>query len=230
MFIREETTNTGEVIRYLYADTGKKILIGTDILVDKLAMGKYSKLEDFTEVDDATYEPPVEEPSETVDPLATLKKNQILLSKKNLAKYLEEHPLLSTCKYEEGKYYNITEEKQNQLTSTLASYMSDILPQLVIGMSTAQVTITSMEQFLLTLNNLPQTITWNDTGGICETYSYKELYTLKCEIMETVKPLVSLQQTMEVKINECNTQEEVLNINVEYTQEVINKWLTEHSI
>lgn len=83
----------------------------------KDALGKYSKPEDFTEVDDATYEPPEEKPSETEDPLATLKKNQILLSKKNLAKYLEEHPLFSTCKYEEGRYYNVTAEKQQQLTS-----------------------------------------------------------------------------------------------------------------
>lgn len=210
-----------------------KILLLDNERINRIILGINSNVSQFTnliEVDDSSYIPPQEDPSETKDPLATLKKNQILLSKKNLAKYLEEHPLLSTCKYKEGKYYNITEEKQNQLTSTLASYMSDILPQLVIGMSTSQVTITSMEQFLLTLDNLPQMITWNDTGGVCETYSYKELYTLKCEIMDTVKPLVSLQQTMEVKINECNTQEEVLDINVEYTQEVVNKWLTEHSI
>lgn len=224
-----EYRNEKTGIRYFYADEGKKILIG-DSLVDKVAVNFWTKLEDFTEVDDATYEPPEEKPSETVDPLATLKKNQIALSKKNLAKYLEEHPLLSTCKYKEGRYYNVTAEKQNQLTSTLASYMSDILPHLVIGMSTAQVTITSMEQFLLTLDNLPQTITWNDTGGICETYSYKELYTLKCEIMETVKPLVSLQQTMEVTINECSNQEDVLNVNVEYTDEQVKKWLETHTL
>lgn len=214
----------------VYADIGKILLHHNEKVENYVFVPKNYDFSNFTEVDDATYVPPVEEPSETVDPLATLKKNQILLSKKNLAKYLEEHPLLSTCKYEEGKYYNITEEKQNQLTSTLASYMSDILPQLVIGMSTAQVTITSMEQFLLTLDNLPQTITWNDTGGICETYSYKELYTLKCEIMETVKPLVSLQQTMEVTINERVTQEEVLNVNVEYTDEQVKKWLETHTL
>lgn len=214
----------------VYADTGKILLHHNEKVENYVFVPKNYDFSNFTEVDDATYAPPVEEPSETIDPLATLKKNQILLSKKNLAKYLEEHPLLSTCKYEEGKYYNITEEKQNQLTSTLASYMSDILPQLVIGMSTAQVTITSMEQFLLTLDNLPQTITWNDTGGICETYSYKELYTLKCEIMETVKPLVSLQQTMEVTINDCVTQEEVLNVNVEYTDEQVKKWLETHTL
>lgn len=210
-----------------------KILLLDNERISRIILGINSDISQFTnliEIDDSSYVPPQEDPSETEDPLATLKKNQILLSKKNLAKYLEEHPLLSTCKYEEGRYYNITEEKQNQLTSTLTSYMSDILPQLVIGMSTAQVTITSMEQFLLTLDNLPQTITWNDTGGICETYSYKELYTLKCEIMETVKPLISLQQTIEVKIKESETQEDVLSIDVNYTSETIEKWLTYHEI
>lgn len=206
MFIREETTSTGNIIRYLYADTGKKILIGTDILVDKVAMGKYSKPEDFTEVDDATYIPPIEEPSKTPDPLATLKKNQILLSKKNLAKYLEEHPLLSTCKYEEGRYYNVTAEKQQQLTSKVL--MATMYAQ--IGM--------------------PYNLTWNDTGDICESWELSQLQQLSMEIDAYVTPLVSLQQTMEVKINECSTQEEVLNVNVEYTQEVVNKWLTEHSI
>lgn len=217
-------------LRYLVPEEGKKLILNGVVLEGEVILGVNDTGEDFTEVDDADYVPPEEIPEETVDPLATLKKNQILLSKRNLAKYLEEHPILSTCKYEEGRYYNITEEKQNQLTSTLASYMSDILPQLVIGMSTAQVIITSMEQFLLTLDNLPQTITWNDTGGICEIYSYKELYTLKCEIMETVRPLVSLQQTMEVKINECVTQEEVLAINVEYTDEQVKRWLETHSL
>lgn len=215
-------------LRYLVPEIGKKLMLNGVVLESEVILGKNDNGEDFTEVDDATYEPPVEEPSETVDPLATLKKNQIALSKKNLKTYLEEHPILSTCKYAEGKYYNVTEEKQNQLTSTLASYMSDILPILVIGMSTSQVNITSMEQFLLTLDNLPNTITWNDTGGVCETYSYRELYTLKCEIMETVKPLVSLQQTMEVAIQNCTTQEEVLNVNVEYTEETITKWLSQH--
>lgn len=214
----------------VFADAGKILLHKNEKVEDYIFVPKNYDFSNFTEIDDANYVPPEEIPEDTIDPLATLKKNQILLSKKNLAKYLEEHPILSTCKYEEGRYYNITEEKQNQLTSTLASYMSDILPQLVIGMSTSQIIITSMEQFLLTLDNLPQTITWNDTGDVCEIYSYKELYTLKCEIMETVRPLVSLQQTMEVKINECVTQEEVLAINVEYTDEQVKKWLETHSL
>lgn len=206
MFIREETTSTGDVIKYLYADTGKKILIGTDILVDKVAMGKYSKIEDFTEVDDATYEPPVEDPSETIDPLATLKKNQIALSKKNLANYLAENPLLSKCKYEEGRYYNVTAEKQQQLTSKVL--MATMYAQ--IGM--------------------PYNLTWNDTGDICESWELSQLQRLSMEIDAYVTPLVSLQQTMEVAINECTITENVLKVNVEYTDEQVKKWLETHTL
>lgn len=206
MFIREETTSTGDVIRYLFADTGKKILIGTDILVDKVALGKYSKPEDFTEVDDATYVPPVEEPSETPDPLVTLKKNQIALSKKNLANYLAENPLLSKCKYEEGRYYNVTAEKQQQLTSKVL--MATMYAQ----------------------TGMPYNLTWNDTGGICESWELPQLQQLSMEIDAYVTPLVSLQQTMEVTINECVTQEEVLNVNVEYTKEQVKKWLETHTL
>lgn len=206
MFIREETTSTGDVIRYLFADTGKKILIGTDILVDKVALGKYSKPEDFTEVDDATYVPPVEEPSETPDPLVTLKKNQIALSKKNLANYLAENPLLSKCKYEEGRYYNVTAEKQQQLTSKVL--MATMYAQ--IGM--------------------PYNLTWNDTGDVCESWELSQLQRLSMEIDAYVTPLVSLQQTMEVAINECDITENVLKVNVEYTDEQVKKWLETHTL
>lgn len=200
-----EKTKFGD-IRYCVADTGKKILIGTDILVDKVAMGKYSKIEDFTEVDDAYYVPPEEIPEETIDPLATLKKNQIALSKNNLAKYLEEHPLFSTCKYEEGRYYNVTAEKQQQLTSKVLM---------------AEMYVRAGKSYNLT---------WNDTGDICESWELLQLQQLSMEIDAYVTPLVSLQQTMEVTINECVTQEEVLQVNVEYTDEQVKKWLETHSL
>lgn len=226
MYIYEEETKFG-TIRYACADQGKKILIGEDILVDKVVMSKYATLEDFTEINDADYIPPEEIPEETIDPLETLKKNQIKLSKNNLANYLQDNPILSKCKYEEGKYYNITKEKQDQLTSTLASYIADVLPTIVVGMSTAQVQITSVEEFLLTMDNLPVTLTWNDTGGICEPYTYSQLYQLKCEIFNTVKPLVSVQQHMEVDIKNCTTQEDVLAVDINFTEENINRYLGE---
>lgn len=192
-------------IRKLVAEVGKVILLNGETY-DYIFIPPTKSIEDFTEVDDATYEPPKEEPSETLDPLATLKKNQILLSKKNLAKYLEEHPLLSTCKYEEGRYYNVTAEKQQQLTSKVL-------------MATMYVQI-----------GMPYNLTWNDTGDVCESWELSQLQRLSMEIDAYVTPLVSLQQTMEVTINDCVTQEEVLAVNVKYTDEQVKKWLETHTL
>lgn len=190
----------------VFADAGKILLHKNTKIEDYIFVPKNYDFSNFTEVDDADYVPPEEIPEETVDPLATLKKNQILLSKRNLAKYLEEHPILSTCKYEEGRYYNVTAEKQQQLTSKVL--MATMYSQ--IGM--------------------PYNLTWNDTGDICESWELPQLQRLSMEIDAYVTPLVSLQQTMEVTINECVTQEEVLNVNVEYTDEQVKKWLETHSL
>lgn len=200
MYIYKEQTDLGE-IQYACADKGKKILICDDILVDKVAMGKYSKLEDFTEVDDASYIPPEEIPDDSPDPLETLKKNQIKLSKNNLSKYLEEHPLFSKCKYEEGRYYNVTSEKQQQLTS-----------KVLMATMYAQA-------------GIPYKLTWNDTGDICEEWELTQLQQLSMEIDNYVTPLVSVQQHIEVDIKDCTTQDEVLQVNVEFTEENINKYM-----
>lgn len=200
----------------IVADDGKRLLINNS-LHDKIIVALNSR-PNIQEIEVPNY-------IGNASTLDEIKEVMILKSKSNLAQYLEDNPLLSKCKYGDGRYYNITKEKQDQLTSTLASYMSDILPQLVIGMSTAQVTIDSVEQFILTLDNLPQTITWNDMGGVCEVYSYQELYQLKCEIFATVKPLVSIQQTMEVEIKNAESIEDVLKINIDYSTENIEKYL-----
>lgn len=197
-------------------DEGKKLLIN-DSLHNKIIVALNSR-PNIQEIEVPSY-------IGSASTLEEIKETMILQTKLNLAQYLQDNPLFSKCKYEDGRYYTITKEKQDQLTSTLASYMSDILPQIVIGMSTSKVTIETVEQFILTLDNLPQTITWNDEGGICEIYSYKELYQLKCEIFATVKPLVSMQQTMEVKIKETETIEDVLKINIDYSKENIEKYL-----
>ena len=77
---------------------------------------------------------------------------------------------------------------------------------------------------------VPYELTWNDCGEVCETWSFEELFQLSMEIDAYVTPLVSLQQTMEVTINECITQEEVLAINVEYTDEQVKRWLETHNL
>lgn len=202
MYIYEEETKFG-TIRYACADQGKKILIGTDIMVDKVAMSKYATLEDFTEIDDADYIPPEEIPEETVDPLETLKKNQIKLSKNNLANYLQDNPILSTVKYPEGRYYNVTAEKQQQLTS-----------KVLMATMYAQI-------------GVPYDLTWNDTGDICEQWDLQELQQLSMQIDAYVTPLVSVQQHMEVDIRNCITQEDVLAVDINFTEENINRYLGE---
>lgn len=197
-------------------DEGKRLLIN-DTLHDKLIVGLNNKPQ-VKEIQVPSY-------LDACSSLEEIKQVMINQSKLNLAQYLEDNPLKSSCKYPEGRYYRITKEKQDQLTSTLASYMADILPQLVIGMSTNQISIENVEQFILTLDNLPQTLTWNDSGNPCEVYTYQELYQLKCEIMETVKPLVSIQQNMEVKIQESESIEDVLKIDISYSQENLTKYL-----
>jgi hypothetical protein len=193
-------------LRYLVPEEGKKLVLNGVVLESEVILGINDNGEDFTEVDDATYVPPVEEPSETPDPLVTLKKNQIALSKKNLANYLAENPLFSKCKYEEGRYYNVTAEKQQQLTSKVL--MATMYAQ----------------------TGMPYNLTWNDTGDICESWELSQLQQLSMEIDAYVTPLVSLQQTMEVTINDCVTQEEVLSVNVEYTDEQVKKWLETHTL
>lgn len=204
MYVKEEITSTGDKITYIYADVGKKILVSDDILVDKVALGIYSKPEDFTEIDDADYVPPEEIPEDTTDPLETLKKNQIKLSKNNLAKYLEEHPLFSTVKYEEGRYYNVTSEKQQQLTSKILMYQG----------------YASM--------GLPYTLTWNDTGDVCEEWTFAELFTLSTQIDAYVTPLVKLQQTLEVAIKNATTQEDVLAVNIDFEEVVTDEIWQSH--
>lgn len=185
--------------RYLVADVGKKILIN-DMLVNELALGKYAKVEDFVEVDDATYIPP-EIPAEEEKPLTELQENQIKLSKLNLSAYLETHPLFSTVKYEEGRYYNVTSEKQQQMTSKM------MLNEMYKG------------------QGIPYELTWNDTGNICEPWTEVELATLSMQVDAYVTPLIKMQQTIEVEIKNATTQEEVLQIDVTYSDENIQKYI-----
>ena len=120
--------------------------------------------------------------------LDTLKDKCILETKLNLSKFLEENPLLSYVKHKEGRFYRVTQEKQQQLTSTLLMYS---------GYQQAGI------EFPLT---------WNDTGSVCEEWTYDQLFLLAAEMNGYVKPLVTLQQETEVAIKNAKTKEEILSI------------------
>lgn len=116
--------------------------------------------------------------------LATAKAERIAQSKADLAAYLESHPLTWP---EGGEQYSITQEKQNQLTSTLAAAQIDGEP--------------------------PE---WNTTGGQCREWDVTELSALAVAIKNRVKALVKYQQAQEIAMNAAATLDELEAITVDY--------------
>ena len=123
------------------------------------------------------------------DSLSILKNKKIAESKNILKEYLSSHPLFSKAKYEDGRYYTVTEEKQRQLTSKVAMY-----------------NIYNQQNLSYPL------LKWNDTGDECEEWTIQQLSQLAMEIDAYVTPLVSKQQSYEIDIKKCNTEEEVKKI------------------
>lgn len=114
-----------------------------------------------------------------------LKNEKIVESKTLLAEYLSSHPLFSKAKYEEGRYYTVTEEKQRQLTSKMAMY-----------------NIYSQQSLSYSL------LKWNDVGNICEDWTVEELTKLAMEIDAYVTPLVEKQQAYEKMVQKVSNIEE----------------------
>ena len=128
------------------------------------------------------------------------KNDKILQSKINLANYLENNPLFSRCKYEDGRYYNVTLEKQNLLLANISTYQMSLQA------------------------GIPCPLTWNDTGNECEIWTFEELFRLSLEIREYVHPLTSMQQHMESNIKSCVTKKELDNVNIEFNEKNINEY------
>ena len=183
-------------LRILTPEVGYKLYcIPTNSYITKAYLGVNDSIDNYKEI---AIELLGEQQPETLE---TMKEKRIKLSKDNLAKYLEENPLLSTVKHEEGRYYNVTMEKQNLLLSNISTYqMSSQL-------------------------GIPCSLTWNDTGEECELWTIEQLIQLSMEIRSYVAPLVSLQQYMEVNIKKCETNEELINVNVDFTEEAINEFM-----
>lgn len=188
--------------RYLYASEGKILVVNNQKVFKMLIPnGKEYSDYDFIEIDDADYVPPEVNIEDPEDILSTIRQNQIALSKLNLSAYLEANPLFSTVKYEDGRYYTVTTEKQQQLTSKILMYQG----YQAMGMG--------------------YELTWNDSGNVCEPWTFEELFRLSCEIDIYVTPLVKMQQSIEVLIKNAETQEEVLDIDVSYSEENIEKYI-----
>lgn len=118
------------------------------------------------------------------------KPNMVLKTKQDLQIFLSKNPLLWT----DGKYYSVTQEKQNLLTSNIATYQIEVQ------------------------TNPEAIITWNATGEECVQWDIQQLCALAVAIKDYVKPMVTYQQGLEIQINNCQSLEELNSIEINYDQ------------
>ena len=131
-------------------------------------------------------------PKEIPVDLDSIKEQKITRSKTDLQTYLAEHPL----QWIDGKYYTITAEKQQQLTSKLLS-------------------ATFAQQ-----SGTPYDLKWNDTEQVCESWTLENLTALAFAIDARVTALVTYQQEKERLIRDAETLEELESIVVNYDEVV----------
>ena len=169
---------------------------------------RYRYISTYEEIDGKLYETRVLDDSEEL--LDDLKARRIAQTREDLARYLEENPLVSTCKGGIEKKYTVTLEKQNQLTSTVADFLSNALPIILAG--------TPIEQI-----DLP--IYWNAQGDICEKWTYAEIFQLKNEMMSYVRPIVEYQRYLEKTIMEQEAQDKIYELDCYFTRDKIDKFI-----
>ena len=162
----------------------------------KAYLGKNDNISFYEEVIDENYvfidDKEDIQVNNNITDLDKLKKELIKLSKSKLSDYLEDNPLFSKVKYPEGRYYTVDNEHQSRIASQLLLYQANIS---------------------LGLN---YQLTWNDTGNICEDWTFEELFILSNEINNYVKPLVKKQQEIEVAIKNATSKDELNKIKIEY--------------
>jgi hypothetical protein len=159
----------------------------------KVYLNKKDSVDNYEQIVDVNYV--FEEREDKViddSNLAKAKSELIKLSKFNLSEYLENNPLFSTVKYEDGRKYNVTLDKQNLLASNIITYQF------------------AQQQ------GLDYQLEWNDTGEISEPWSIEELIHLSIEIKNYVSPIVQQQQRIEKAIKGCKTIEELQQIDMTF--------------
>lgn len=128
--------------------------------------------------------------------LDDLKVRRIEQTKKDLARYLEENPLVSSCKDGVEKKYTVTLEKQNQLTTVISDYLSLEIP-----------------------------LYWNAQGEASEEWTYDEICKLKREMVAYVRPIVEYQRHLETKINEQVAQDTIYNLDCYFEKDKIDRFI-----
>ena len=139
--------------------------------------------------DDGTFSYPKIAPDKPVIiDLHSLKSAKIIESKAKLAEWLEANPM----QYTDSKYYSVTAEKQALLNSNLASY----------------------ERATQAGINYP--LRWNAHGEECTEWTYEALVGLSLAIAAYVAPKVTLQQSIEIEINGCESAEQLDKVVIAY--------------
>lgn len=117
-----------------------------------------------------------------------VKEELIYSSKTILSKYLQNNPLL----FSDGKYYSVTQEKQNLLNNAITVYQ------------------------MKTQLGLSAELKWNSTGEECTEWTLESIVVLALSVAGYVEPLVAHQQSLEVQIKNCLTREELESIGIDY--------------
>lgn len=142
--------------------------------------------------------------------LNSLREEKIAQTRDNLANFLACNPLNSAVKDGIQRKYTVTKEKQANLSALISYYGNVLLQYIAKGESVP--------------TDLPK-LYWNCAGQLQEEWTYEQLMQLKREIDEYVRPYVSMQQHLEVVIYGLPTQQEIKNLNIDYTHENIQFWL-----
>lgn len=129
-----------------------------------------------------------------------LKSRMISLSKDNLKKYLENNPLFSKVKHEEGRFYNVTLEQQLLLADTI-----------------------NIHKLAMEKDSSYRSV-WNTSGEAFEVWELDELIELSLEIKNYVNPLIFAQQCMELKIKECTDVQSLNLIDISFSEDSLNKY------
>lgn len=153
-------------------------------------------------------------PPETVD---GWKIYQINYSKKKLAEYLANNPLVSNIHGGVDKKYSVTQEKQNQLTS-ITLMANSVATQNESIKNNPELTDEQKKEMYINYN-----LTWNSTGEPCEPWELNDLMILGYQINEYVKPLVTEQQYIEVAIKSKNTIEDIKGVPIDYENIPLSK-------
>ena len=192
------------------------------VIEDGYIGGEYVTYQEIEESDNCIIIHNVLDNSEEV--LKEIKTNLIYKTKTNLERYLEENPLLSSIKCSnigETKEYTVTIDKQNQLTATVSNFITNALPYILDYMVKGG----SNEGLLQFIDSLPIDIYWNSKGETCEKWKYSEIFQLKNEMMEYIRPIVEYQRILEVNILKSNDQAELYDMDLEFTKEKIEAFI-----